>query len=162
MNRDDPAIKQRLQELCDRNGARLTPDAVLADASDPESPLHEHFEWDDSKAAAKHRLDQARSLIRSVKVVVRTTRMTLSAPYYVRDPSAAKGEQGYVAVTKLRTDQDAAREALVEEFSQVAHRLRRARVLAKSLELDGEVNALLEGVVDLRNRVTGETPALVS
>lgn len=48
---------------------KLTTDEVLARATDPASPLHTHFEWDDVAAAHEHRLDQARKLIARYKVV---------------------------------------------------------------------------------------------
>lgn len=49
----------------------LTPRAVV-DASRPEdAPLHGLFEWDDRKAAESWRIDQARTAISSLRVVVR-------------------------------------------------------------------------------------------
>jgi hypothetical protein len=39
-------------------------------ATNPTSPAHKHFEWDDSKAAHKHRLYQARYYMRSIEVEV--------------------------------------------------------------------------------------------
>lgn len=45
---------------------------VLADARSETSPLHSHFEWDDSLAAEAHRLAQAGALIRRVHVKVVT------------------------------------------------------------------------------------------
>lgn len=44
----------------------------VVDAARPkESPLHRFFEWDNGKAARKFRIEQARWLVRSVRVVVR-------------------------------------------------------------------------------------------
>lgn len=37
-------------------------------AKDPQSPIHDLFEWDDATAAAEHRREQARRLMRSVRV----------------------------------------------------------------------------------------------
>ena len=42
---------------------------VVEDARDPKSVLHSHFEWDDRKAAELHRTDQARALIRSIRII---------------------------------------------------------------------------------------------
>lgn len=64
---------------------RLTPEAVVEDARDPGSPLHELFEWNVDKAAMKHWMDRARTLIRSVEVVIRNERLTVSTVAYVRD-----------------------------------------------------------------------------
>ncbi len=47
----------------------LTPEAVVHTATDPEHVLHDHFEWDDGIAGHKHRMWQARQLIRGVKIV---------------------------------------------------------------------------------------------
>jgi len=44
----------------------LHPEQVVTFARDPETKLHKHFEWDDTAAAEKYRVDQARQLIRVV------------------------------------------------------------------------------------------------
>lgn len=44
------------------------PKVLLDSARNPSSPLHSFFEWDDTRAAEKYRLDQARSLLTRVKV----------------------------------------------------------------------------------------------
>ena len=41
----------------------LKPQSLVRFARDKETALHRFFEWDDSKAAAKYRIDQARSVI---------------------------------------------------------------------------------------------------
>src|SRR4249919_3354546 len=66
------AIKTRLAEIEDDHGGRLTPDAVVKDARSKSSPLHAHFTWDVKEAAAAHWLTQARELITSVRVVIKT------------------------------------------------------------------------------------------
>lgn len=49
---------------------RLTPSRVLERAANPESALHQHFEWNDSAAARRYRMDQAARLIMRVRVRV--------------------------------------------------------------------------------------------
>jgi hypothetical protein len=146
------AIGQHFAKIEKRDGGRLTPDAVLADASDPSSLTHEFFTWDDAKAGHAHRIEQARTLIASVRVVFRTERTTITSVAYVRDPSARGDEQGYVSVVRLRKNTDAARDALVAEFSAVADRLRRAREIAVALDATEDVEELLKSVVGLRQR----------
>ena len=63
------SVLANLQEIYDTHGA-LTPDLVVAEASDPEHPLHHRFEWDNTQAAERWRLHQASALIRSVNVVI--------------------------------------------------------------------------------------------
>lgn len=152
-------IRQRLAELEKKGGGRLTPDAVVEDAKKATSPLHDQFEWDKGKASYAHWLYQARTLITSVMVVTQTETKTVTSVYYVRDPNAAGNEQGYVSVPTLRSDEDSARAALVEAFSAVGDMLRRARQLAAVLEMDDEVTTLLNGVVELRDRISVQPPA---
>lgn len=132
----------RLREL--EQDGRLTPDAVVEDAMDPESPLHDKLEWDDTEAARQYRLEQARALIRGYRYHVTRTTTTVEVPYYMRDPSAGAGEQGYVSVASLKTDRDRAREALVAEAARAAGYLQRVRDLAVALDMESEVDAILE------------------
>lgn len=46
----------------------LAPDIIVEEASDPAHPLHQRFDWDDSVAAHRWRLEQASHLIRVVKL----------------------------------------------------------------------------------------------
>ena len=43
---------------------------ILNAASVSASPIHRFFEWDDSKAAREYRIEQAREMARSIKVVM--------------------------------------------------------------------------------------------
>lgn len=153
------AIRDRLSQIEAANGGRLTPDDVVRDAKRKDSPLHTWFEWDTKKAAQAYWVEQARELITSIRVVVRTESANISSVYYVRDPSAPKDKQGYVSVTRLRSDTDVAREALVAEFSRVADMLRRARELASVLGCANEVESMLQGVVGLRQRFVDQPAA---
>jgi hypothetical protein len=49
---------------------RLTPVEVLEYAKNPDTALHSQFEWDDTVASNRYRLDQARYYIRRVTVAV--------------------------------------------------------------------------------------------
>jgi len=90
-----------LKRLEDRRG-RLTAPAVLEEAADPSSPLHLWFDWDDTMAAAKWRLEQARELIRSVKMLIVVEEREIPAVVYLRDPAAKGNASGYVALRKVR------------------------------------------------------------
>ncbi len=65
---DVTTVGKHIESLTVGDG-ELSPSDVLKDASDPKSPIHDEFEWDDTKAAREHRLHQARKLIRSFEVV---------------------------------------------------------------------------------------------
>ena len=66
---DPQVFGEALDRITKEHGGRLTPDAVVETARSANHPLHAHFEWDDKVAAESYRLDQARSIIRMVRVV---------------------------------------------------------------------------------------------
>ena len=147
-----------LREIEEITG-RLTPTAVIEAARDPDHPLHECFTWDDSTAAHAFRLHEARQLIASVRVVITTEARSLSTVYYVRDPSMAAGDQGFVSIPRLRSDVDLAREVLVQEFGRAAAALNRAHEVAAALEIADEVDAVLTRVKALRGFVEEKSAA---
>lgn len=57
-------------ESMQKAGVYATPAALVERAHNPEHPLHGLFQWDDKAAGEKWRLEQARSLIGSVQVVI--------------------------------------------------------------------------------------------
>lgn len=74
-----------------RQAGILTPQVVLEFARDESHPLHSRFEWDDSVAGERYRIDQARELIRTVKV-----------KYTQRDGSASD-LRGFVSISRVDT-----------------------------------------------------------
>ena len=65
-NADPQRIGEALQSIADQHGNRLTPKAIVEAARVEESPLHPHFEWNDTVAADKYRRNQAQDLVRIV------------------------------------------------------------------------------------------------
>ena len=68
-----PKWQLELERLARKSGGVLDPVNVVAAATNPKSPLHDKFTWDDSEAAIQHRLWQARQLIRVVVRMVPNT-----------------------------------------------------------------------------------------
>ena len=66
---DPEKIGAELERIASANKGRLQPGYVMTDARRRTSPLHPHFEWSDKVAAEAYRLDQARTLIRSVRII---------------------------------------------------------------------------------------------
>ena len=60
------AIQRELEAICDQNGGKLPAQAVVDFARNPGSALHGRFDWDDSVAGEKWRLQQARVLIATI------------------------------------------------------------------------------------------------
>ena len=61
---DTPSMKKTASEainaIAARNGGRVTPEEVIDAARRTDSPLHDYFDWDDTSAAHKYRIEQAR------------------------------------------------------------------------------------------------------
>lgn len=131
-------IARELRRLEEEKG-RLRPEDVVDAARDPSSPLHKHFEWDDAAAAHRHRLDQARSLIRRVTVEVVVRNVPLTVPQFVRDPESPAKEAGYRSTMSIRGEEDVARAAIVEEMKRVANAVRRAKSLAAVLGMESDI-----------------------
>jgi hypothetical protein len=70
MNTSAPTLQAILTSIAEGNGGTLTPSLVLSHASDPASPIHHHFQWDDGVAAHNWRLEQAAQLIRRVRITL--------------------------------------------------------------------------------------------
>lgn len=71
-DKDAQVIGSALLEL-EREHGEVTRELVLQEAQHKSSPLHQHFLWDDTRAAEQYRLEQAALMIRSIKIIVRVT-----------------------------------------------------------------------------------------
>lgn len=144
----------------ERAHGHVTPEHVVDAARAPDHVWHHRFTWDDSVAAHRYRVDQARTLIRSVRYEIRVENRVLSSVAYVHDPDAAADEQRYVSVARIATDEDRARSALITEFTRVASMLRRARDLAAVLGLSDKIADALDTIegMALALRVPSEAP----
>lgn len=144
-------VKEALEAL--ESGGRLTPEAVVEAARAKSSPLHEHFEWNDGKAAAAWRIEQARVLIRSVTVVVTSEERTVSIVRYVRDPEAESDAQGYVSFEQIAREPENARQMLAYEFDRAAACLARAQKLSEALGMKKAVEVVIQKVAKLQQKV---------
>lgn len=128
--------RKLLIQIARRNGGVLKVDDVLDEAKDETSPLHKHFEWDDSAAADKYRRDQARYLIQKCKItLVETEPVSIRAFVSLQSDRDAGG--GYRLTSEVVTD-ERRREELLHDI-----RMTIARWTQKMHLLDGDVASLL-------------------
>jgi hypothetical protein len=139
---------EAIKELEDRYG-RLTPEQVVDEAKDAKSPLHQFFDWDDSSAALSWRIEQARELIRRVKIEVVYEDRPVRVVRYVRDPRCNSSDCGYVALLKVaRPDASA---VMLAELNQIASLVDRALRLAQAQEK--HLPGLAEQIAGLANQI---------
>lgn len=66
---DPQSVGEELERIRVSHGIHVTAEQIVESASDPMSPIHKAFPWDDARAAHEHRLETARSLLRSIETV---------------------------------------------------------------------------------------------
>ena len=117
-----------IAELEDRQG-RLDAQKVVKAARDEASALHSFFEWDDTEAAGKYRLDQARELIREVRVEITYHEETVRAIRYVHNVDLEQNAGGYINTARIRRESKPA--VMAAELERVLDMLRRASEYAR-------------------------------
>jgi hypothetical protein len=90
---------------------KLVPADVLEAAAEEHSPLHAAFEWDDSAAAHQHRLNQARRLIVSIRILNAPTGPHTTAYVSVKSPDKGRS---YLPTADVMTDDELASRVLAE------------------------------------------------
>ena len=135
-------IKAELERLF-REGL-LRPADVVEAARDPESPLHTHFEWDDTAAAAKWREEQARQLIRNIRIEVGDS-VPVSVRAFVSLPVDRQNGAGYRRFADVIDNEFLCRQ-LAADIQATADRWeRRARAIGAMVDF-GDVRSTAERI----------------
>ena len=129
-----------LRTLEDRRG-RLTAEQVVDVARNETSALHGCFEWDDSKPAESYRIEQARELIRRVKIEITIQERTIKTVAYVRDPDKDASLPGYQNTLKVTTR--GAADLMRAELAAISADMERAVGLAYAKDAAGADRAAL-------------------
>jgi len=72
---------------------------VRAAENNPAHPAYKHLEWDDKKAAHKHRIDQVRALLRYVNISL--PGRTEIVPAFISLPAKEGGGRGYYKAAEV-------------------------------------------------------------
>lgn len=65
---DAQVAGQEMERIYNRDGL-LDPAVIVLESQDEQAPLHGCFEWNDTEAAKKYRISQAKDIIRSIVTV---------------------------------------------------------------------------------------------
>ena len=109
------ACGDRLDYLVEAGGGKVLPNDVVRDARKEDSPFHAGFEWDNRTAANEWRLEQARLIIRSIRVVIvdekgKEKQHRVHVHCYTIDEE--DGNDGYVTLEKLKENPGLRQQAL--------------------------------------------------
>lgn len=121
-------VGAHLEALKESKPEGITPADVVEDAIRPDSPIHSCFTWNDSEAARKQRLQEARCLLRSyeVTVVSQTDKVTI-CPSAVRVITPEQGS-AYLPTSSAMSREDYRKQVLAETSRQlrgISDRLRK-------------------------------------
>ena len=106
-------IRDELEQIRQKHGGLLKPEDVVAFARNKRTALHQEFEWDDERASAEYRLEQARKVIR-VAVTI------LPSPHSDQEPVRA-----YVSVASDRAQPGGGYRAFADVMTDDAMRAER-------------------------------------
>jgi len=125
-------IASELERIRAANDGILRPPDVVREAEPVDSPLHESFEWDETKAAHEHRLWQARTLIRvSVRVIESDDKPSRSYVSLPRDRhQGARGYRDIEDVLKTSDLRDELLAAALEDFRMYRRKYQYIKELA--------------------------------
>lgn len=114
------ARRAEIDRLIEENGGSISPAKVVAAASDPASPLHSLFQWDDTDAARQWREHQARLYLRAVCVVIPVPGSDEPQRFraYLSRPSE-RGGDSYHPIARVLTDTDLYNELLQEALKEL-------------------------------------------
>lgn len=105
-------IKEELELIRKTNNGFLRPQEIVEFAKNSETALHSQFTWDDTEAAQKYRLAQARAIIRVAVIVDERSEETVRT--YVSLTQDRHDEGGYRATVEVLND-DMLAEALMQD-----------------------------------------------
>lgn len=113
----DP-VKVELLRIAQSHGGLLRPADVVQAARPSTSILHPHFEWDDTEAAEKYRLNQARALIRVTVEYIAPGRSGPDRVFVSLSPDRSFG-RGYRTIVSVLSDSDMRAQLLADAITEL-------------------------------------------
>lgn len=125
-----------LRRIKDEKG--LTPENVLEEAKKKTNPLHNYFDWDDTKAAKKWRREQANKLILQVRI----TYEEVEVPEFVQVNISKEDEESkkeYVTQADITENISWREQVLNQALKRIKYWQTKYRYLS-------ELNPIFEGI----------------
>lgn len=113
------SIQDELEKIRKRNHGLLRPEDVVKAAEPKSSPLHDKFDWKNSTAAHKWRLEQARHIIRVFVQVIDTGKGSAESRVFVALSSDMPGGGGYRILTDVLGDETLRKTLLQDAYEDM-------------------------------------------
>lgn len=113
-------LKSELEAIRLKHGGLLTEEAILVEARSSKHPLHDRFTWNNTRAAKQWRLEEARTLIRSVYITIeRPRQQSVTVRAYASLPSDREAQGGYRAITDVLSNKALRKEMLETALAEL-------------------------------------------
>jgi hypothetical protein len=99
----------------------LTPENLLEKAKHKKNPLHDLFEWNDSLAAHRYRLQQARVLINEIKVIIEDKEYYLYENVKVEIGDSDDTDREYKNCFEIKDDDDLRQQMIAKAIKELAY-----------------------------------------
>ncbi len=136
---DPAAVAVEIESI----GPDATPAQILEKARDSKTELHKCFEWDDTVAAEKYRIIQARTIVRMLVVVEDKPDPDIPPVRYFFKTSNGEGYKPAPVVFHLQDEYKALLNRAYNELRAFSNKYSRLQELEEVLEL---IDGLLDGI----------------
>jgi hypothetical protein len=129
-NMKNKRIVQELKRIAEKHGNLLKPEIVVQCARQKTSPLHKYFEWNNSEAAEKYRIWQARQLLAVTVEYIQSSREPVQV-FVSLKPDRKTG--GYRVLSEVLTDAEMRQQMLADakaDMDVFIHKYKRLTELA--------------------------------
>lgn len=105
-HRVDAQVTGKVMEQIEERDGCVTKESFLEESRPQTAPTHELFEWDDTVAAERYRLEQSRHIITDLQVKIIRQDVEKTAPAVVKVTVGNKTKGEYInAETVMQTDE---------------------------------------------------------
>ncbi len=158
-------------EKLSNNKPGLTAADIVQAASKPKSPLHSHFEWDDVRAAQLWRESEARSLVRTISVIVESTSsgsVSVRAFHAIRANDSDSDENHldddspakiYVSTARVQTNENYAKQVIANAKRELDGWQRRYSAYCETLPaFHKQFQPVVDAIENLEDRMPWHPP----
>lgn len=146
---DVVAAHEAIETIRNKNGGVAEPEHIVKAAKAKSSPLHAAFDWDDSVAANEWRLNQARSMLRSIQIVSDKPAEQPRRVFEVKRLPATENKPArnvYSRLEDIMADPEARAELLARALRELLSFRQRYRQLQELAVVMRSVDEVLENV----------------